>query len=104
MPPEFFPAIFVDTETKEEFFCRSVEDVPEGRYISVKEHGLTPMLCKCELTGRWRVVYKNARCESCHTHEEMPLKKETVENMLEDINDYITTLETLVDKWRPRTT
>lgn len=105
MPPSFFPAILIDAETEEEFFCRSVEDIPDGRYVKVKECGLTPMLCKCELTDRYRVVYKSVRCEPCHTHEGrcVPLNMASVEKMLEDINDYINTMETLIDKWRPRT-
>ena len=105
MPPSFFPAILIDAETEEEFFCRSVEDIPDGRCVRVKECGLTPMLCRCELTDRYRVVYKGTRCELCHTNDErcVPLDKDSVQKMLEDINDQITTMETLIDKWRPRT-
>lgn len=84
MPPEFFPAIFIDEETNKEIFCRTIDDVPDGRYIRVKEYSIVPNLCKCEETGDWKIVYKHTRCKLCHGLD-CHITPENVEKMLKDI-------------------
>lgn len=102
MPPHFFPAILVNVETEEEFLANSPDDIPDNVAVKVKEYSIKSFLCRCNLTDRYQVVHKGKTCESCDEGALIELTPLSVRDMLKDINDQIDTMQSFLDKWRPK--